>query len=65
MKLLYTILCCSLFVAVTNSQDRYLTKNGAINQRPLNIKHSNTDSILFVLVGLELDDSSMYDPNYH
>ncbi|SDT99966.1 YceI-like domain-containing protein [Polaribacter sp. Hel1_33_78] len=31
MKLLYTILCCSFFVAVTNSQDRYLTKNGAIN----------------------------------
>jgi len=31
MKLIYTILCCLLFSAATNSQDRYLTKNGAIN----------------------------------
>lgn len=31
MKPVFTILCCLLFVAVTNSQDRYLTKSGAIN----------------------------------
>ena len=31
MKLIITIFCCFLFVAISNSQERYLTKNGAIN----------------------------------
>ena len=31
MKPIFTMLCCLLFVAVTISQERYLTKNGAIN----------------------------------
>jgi polyisoprenoid-binding protein YceI len=31
MKPIITVLCCFLFIAVTNSQKRYLTKNGAIN----------------------------------
>jgi polyisoprenoid-binding protein YceI len=31
MKPIYTILCCLLFVAVSQSQDKYLTKSGAIN----------------------------------
>jgi polyisoprenoid-binding protein YceI len=31
MKFFTTLFCCFLFVAVSNSQERYLTKNGAIN----------------------------------
>jgi polyisoprenoid-binding protein YceI len=31
MKSMLTILCCILFVAASNSQERYLTKSGAIN----------------------------------
>lgn len=31
MKSIITVLCCFLFVAIGNSQERYLTKNGAIN----------------------------------
>lgn len=31
MKSIITILCCFLLVTVSNSQERYLTKNGAIN----------------------------------
>ncbi|MGK0455263.1 MAG: polyisoprenoid-binding protein YceI [Paraglaciecola sp.] len=31
MKLITTIFCCFLFVAISSSQERYLTKNGAIN----------------------------------
>ncbi|MFK8061244.1 MAG: YceI family protein [Polaribacter sp.] len=30
MKTFYTLLLCILFVSITNSQDRFLTKNGAI-----------------------------------
>lgn len=30
MKLIYTLLCCFLFISITNSQERFLTKNGAI-----------------------------------
>lgn len=31
MKSILTIVCCFLLVTVSNSQERYLTKNGAIN----------------------------------
>lgn len=31
MKSIITILCCFLFITISNSQERYLTKNGAIN----------------------------------
>lgn len=31
MNKIITILCCFLFVTMSNSQERYLTKNGAIN----------------------------------
>ena len=31
MKTIITFICCFLFVAVSISQERYLTKNGAIN----------------------------------
>jgi polyisoprenoid-binding protein YceI len=31
MKSIITIFCCFLFATISNSQDRYLTKNGAIN----------------------------------
>jgi polyisoprenoid-binding protein YceI len=31
MKLIITIVCCFLFISNSNSQERYLTKNGAIN----------------------------------
>lgn len=31
MKFIFTILCCLFFTTITNSQGRYLTKNGAIN----------------------------------
>jgi hypothetical protein len=31
MKSIITIVCCFLFVTVSNSQERFLTKNGAIN----------------------------------
>ncbi|MFY9241404.1 MAG: YceI family protein [Polaribacter sp.] len=31
MKPIITILCCFLFVTISNSQERYLTRNGAIN----------------------------------
>ena len=31
MKSIITILCCFLFVQMSNSQGKYLTKNGAIN----------------------------------
>tara|TARA_B110000091_G_C13790499_1_gene465408 strand:+ start:822 stop:1415 length:594 start_codon:yes stop_codon:yes gene_type:complete len=31
MKLLITIFCCFLFVGMSNSQERYLTKSGTIN----------------------------------
>lgn len=31
MKTVLTIVCCFLFVTTSQSQDRYLTKNGAIN----------------------------------
>jgi polyisoprenoid-binding protein YceI len=30
MKTLYTLLICFLFVGVTNSQERYITKNGTV-----------------------------------
>jgi polyisoprenoid-binding protein YceI len=30
MKTIYTFLCCFLFIGVTNSQGKFLTKNGAI-----------------------------------
>ncbi|QNM86944.1 YceI family protein [Polaribacter pectinis] len=30
MKIIYTLLFCFLFVSITNSQERFLTKNGAI-----------------------------------
>ena len=31
MKSILTIVCCFLFVSISHSQDRYLTKSGAIN----------------------------------
>jgi polyisoprenoid-binding protein YceI len=31
MKPIFTIVCCFLFVAISNSQGNYLTKSGAIN----------------------------------
>jgi len=31
MKSIITIFCCFLFVAISNSQERYLTKSGTIN----------------------------------
>lgn len=31
MKLIFTVTCCLFFIAMSNSQERYLTKNGAIN----------------------------------
>ena len=31
MKLVITIVCCFLFISNSNSQERFLTKNGAIN----------------------------------
>jgi polyisoprenoid-binding protein YceI len=31
MNKIITILCCFLFVTISNSQERYLTKNGTIN----------------------------------
>ena len=31
MKSIITVLCCFLFITISNSQERFLTKNGAIN----------------------------------
>jgi polyisoprenoid-binding protein YceI len=31
MKPILTIICCLFFISMSNSQERYLTKNGAIN----------------------------------
>jgi len=31
MKPIFTLICCFLLITISNSQERYLTKNGAIN----------------------------------
>ncbi len=52
MKLIYTLICCFLFITVTNSQERYLTKNGAItfySKAPMEDITADNDQVLSII----------------
>ena len=52
MKSIITIICCFLFVAIANSQERYLTKNGTINfysKTPLEDITADNDQVLSIV----------------
>lgn len=52
MKILITIFCCFLFLTVCNSQERYLTKNGAItfySKMPLEDIKAENNQVLSII----------------
>jgi polyisoprenoid-binding protein YceI len=52
MKSIITIFCCFLFVSVSNSQGKYLTKNGAINfysKMPMEDITADNDQVLSII----------------
>jgi polyisoprenoid-binding protein YceI len=52
MKTLITFFCCFIFVTVSNSQERYLTKNGAItfySKMPLEDIKADNNQVLSII----------------
>lgn len=52
MKILITIFCCFLFLTVCNSQEKYLTKNGAItfySKMPLEDIKAENNQVLSII----------------
>lgn len=59
MKITLTLICCFLWVSITQSQGKYLTKNGAINffsKAPMEDITADNNQVLSII---DADNSKM------